>query len=222
MFSFDLLCRFETIFRFTQINNLVNNVSIRYYGDMNTLIIQQLIERLSSLLRSESRHQLADFGLQPVQFDALCYLASCNRYSDTPKAVTEFLGLTKGTVSQSIKILESKGLVLKQADKNDKRVTHLAVSQQGELLVERLMPANMLKLACHNSSEDELGKTVEMLRTMLRQVQDANGFKSFGQCQTCSHNQKRDDGSYFCGLTQEALSAQDILLICVEHEKRSQ
>ncbi len=189
---------------------------------MNTLIIQQLLERLSSLLRSESRHQLAEFGLQPVQFDALCYLVSCNRYSDTPKAVTEFLGLTKGTVSQSIKILESKGLVLKKTDTLDKRVTHLAVSEQGRELVESLIPAKMLQLACQSSSEVELEQMVGLLRTTLRQVQDANGFKSFGQCQTCDHNQKREDGSYFCGLTKEPLSSEDILLMCVEHEKRSQ
>lgn len=189
---------------------------------MNTLIIQQLLERLSSLLRSESRHQLAEFGLQPVQFDALCYLASCNRYSDTPKAVTEFLGLTKGTVSQSIKILESKGLVLKETDKVDKRVTHIAVSAQGRELVDSLMPARMLQLACQSSSEAELAQTADILRRTLRQVQDANGFKSFGQCQTCDYNQMCEDGSYLCGLTKEVLSSQDILLICVEHEKRSQ
>ena len=185
---------------------------------MNTLIIQQILERLSSLLRSESRHQLAEFGLQPVQFDALCYLASCNRYSDTPKAVTEFLGLTKGTVSQSIKILESKGLVLKKTDTFDKRVTHLVVSEQGRALVESLMPAKMLQLACQGSTEAELYKTVAALRSTLRQVQDANGFKSFGQCQTCEHNHKREDGNYVCGLTKEPLSSQDVLLICVEHK----
>ncbi|NRD73376.1 winged helix-turn-helix transcriptional regulator [Shewanella sp. VB17] len=185
---------------------------------MNILIIQQLIERLSSLLRSESRHRLAEFGLQPIQFDALCYLVSCNRYSDTPKAVTEFLGLTKGTVSQSIKILESKGLVLKTADKLDKRVTHLSVSEQGKKLVESLIPAELLKLVSEHSSKDDMRATADLLGSLLRQVQDVNGFKSFGQCQTCHHNHTKGDGHYYCGLTKERLSNPDILLICVEHK----
>lgn len=185
---------------------------------MNTLVIQQLLERLSSLLRSESRHQLAEFGLQPVQFDALCYLASCNRYSNTPKAVTEFLGLTKGTVSQSIKLLESKGLVIKKTDTTDKRVTHLIVSGQGKELVENFMPAQILKLASEGFSETEQSQIVYMLSAMLRQVQSANNFKSFGQCQTCEYNQKREDGSSLCGLTKEVLSSKDVLLICVEHK----
>jgi DNA-binding MarR family transcriptional regulator len=50
----------------------------------------------------------AAHGLQPVQLEVLNYLSSCNRYSDTPMAVTEYLGQTKGTVSQTIKTLEKK------------------------------------------------------------------------------------------------------------------
>ncbi len=80
---------------------------------MKKLINQQILERLASLLRSESRTMLLEHGLQPVQFEALQYIANCNRYSDTPMAVTEFLGQTKGTVSQTLKVLEKKGLIEK-------------------------------------------------------------------------------------------------------------
>jgi hypothetical protein len=57
------------------------------------------VGRLASPVRNEARQALAEHGLQPVQFEALHYLTRCNRYSDTPMAVTEFLGQTKGTVS---------------------------------------------------------------------------------------------------------------------------
>ncbi len=80
---------------------------------MNTLVTQQLLERLASLLRSENRQMLVEFGLQPVQFEVLQYLSICNRYSDTPMAVTEFFGQTKGTVSQTLKVLEKKNLLEK-------------------------------------------------------------------------------------------------------------
>ena len=75
---------------------------------MELLIAQQLLERLAGLLRSESRKLLSEYGLQPVQFEALHYLSNCNRYSDTPMAVTEYLGQTKGSVSQTLKVLEKK------------------------------------------------------------------------------------------------------------------
>ena len=38
----------------------------------------------------------------------LFYLNQANRFSNTPQALTEYLGLTKGTVSQTVLVLESR------------------------------------------------------------------------------------------------------------------
>ena len=185
---------------------------------MNTLIMQTVLERLVSLLRCEIRHHLVEHGLQPVQFDALYYLSVCNRYSDTPKAVTEFLGLTKGTVSQSIKVLENKGLVVKIPDKEDKRVTHLQVTIEGKQLIEKLMPSVLLNAYCEESGQQEQQAIIDMLTGMLRRIQEMHGFKTFGQCSTCTHNLKKSEREYFCNLTQEPLTPAETKLICREHE----
>ncbi len=185
---------------------------------MKTLIDQQLLERLASLLRSESRTLLCEHGLQPVQFEALHFLLIANRYSDTPMAVTEFLGQTKGTVSQTLKVLEKKGLLKKIADKKDKRVTHLNVTQDGKKLIDQILPSPIMRGAGDLLSNDDITMINTSLSTLLHTLQKANNFKSFGQCASCSHNIKKGLGDYFCGLTQEALSRQDIELICREHE----
>lgn len=182
---------------------------------MDTLITQQLLERLSSLLRSESRSLLIADGLQPVQFDALHYLSICNRYSDTPMSVTEYLGQTKGTVSQTLKVLEKKGLIVKTTDSNDKRVSHMSVTKEGKELVSRVLPSPLLQAAI---GEQEVVNINSSLSALLRAVQHANNFKSFGQCDSCCHNIKSDKGDYFCGLTKEALTRIDIKLICREHD----
>ena len=70
----------------------------------------------------------------------LHYLSVCNRYSDTPMAVTEYLGQTKGTVSQTLKVLEKKALLFKEPDKDDKRVMHLKLTEQGQAAVARQHP----------------------------------------------------------------------------------
>lgn len=85
----------------------------------------RLIERISNLLRSEERKQYAALGLQPVHFQLLDYLTRCNQFSNTLVVVAEYLGLTKGTVSKSIQLLERKNYLLKLPDANDRRVTHL-------------------------------------------------------------------------------------------------
>lgn len=76
---------------------------------MSAIALYDYLERLTSLMRAWSREQPLVAELQPVQLSALHYLARCNRYSDTPLGVTEYLGLTKGTVSQSLKVLEGGG-----------------------------------------------------------------------------------------------------------------
>ncbi len=182
---------------------------------MNTLITQQLLERLASLLRSEGRNLLIADGLQPVQFEALHYLSLCNRYSDTLMGVTEYLGQTKGSVSQTLKVLEKKGLIVKTIDNNDKRVSHMSVTKEGRKLVYRILPSPLLQAAM--GDQDTIKINVS-LSALLRAVQQVNGFKSFGQCASCRHNIKSGTDDYLCGLTKEPLSKIDITLICREHE----
>ncbi|NJN47205.1 MAG: winged helix-turn-helix transcriptional regulator, partial [Candidatus Competibacteraceae bacterium] len=57
-------------------------------------------------------------------------------YSDTPAAVTDYLGLTKGTVSQTLLVLQRKSYIDKQPDLADRRVVHLIVTAQGSKVLE--------------------------------------------------------------------------------------
>lgn len=188
---------------------------------LQPLQLQQLLERLSSLLQSESRARLNQYGLQTVQFEALHYLSLCNRYSNTAKAVAEYLGLTKGTVSQSIKVLENKGLLAKQPDHKDKRITRLQITAAGHDLVKLLTPSALLKSYCRQAQRGEPEAIIDNLTTLLRQLQMQHRYKTFGQCHSCRHNQKLGKGQYFCQLTQEPLAAAEVELICCEHEPLS-
>jgi len=185
---------------------------------MNALQLQQLLERLSSLLKSENRARLNQYGLQTVQFEALRYLSICNRYSNTPKAVAEYLGLTKGTVSQSIKVLENKGFLAKEQDGKDKRITRLQITALGDDLVSLLTPSPLLKSYCEQAQPGEPEAIIENLTSLLRQIQIQHQHKTFSQCHSCRHNQKLSEGKFFCQLTQEPLSAAEVEFICCEHE----
>ncbi|HUT40442.1 MAG TPA: MarR family transcriptional regulator [Gammaproteobacteria bacterium] len=179
--------------------------------------IHDLIERLGNLVRADVRAVCNEYGMRPVQLEALRFLTQCNRYSDTPQAVTEFLGLTKGTVSQTLKVLEQKGLLRKQGDAADKRLVHLKPTSKGRRLVERAAPAKSLVPGLKRLAGTESQAVKKALCDLLYSIQEMNGFKTFAPCHTCRFNQ-RHDGQYFCGLTQEPLSDRDVLLICREHQ----
>jgi DNA-binding MarR family transcriptional regulator len=178
--------------------------------------IFKLIERISNLLRSEERKKFVAIGLQPVHVQVLDYLATCNRFSDTPAAVAEYLGLTKGTVSQSIQVLERKHYVEKSPDNQDGRVVHLALSVEGRQLLDELKPVDIVAQAQSAIALHGFTTIDAALNAMLTELQKANNAKSFGVCHSCV-NFVEIKNSYFCNLTQLPLSQTDAKKICREH-----
>jgi len=73
--------------------------------------LRDLLERLTLILRADDRRTP---GLLPTHRALLRYLGRANRYSNTPGAAALFLGQTKGTVSQSIALLERRGWNVEQ------------------------------------------------------------------------------------------------------------
>lgn len=175
-----------------------------------------LIERLARVLHSEAH---AD-GLKPTQWEALRYLSRANRFSRTPSALTAYLGMTKGTVSQTLNALERKGLIEKSTDAADKRQVSVALTRAGGRRLKNDPVALILKSASKLSvgERESLAKTLEfLLKDMLRQREG----RAFGACKTCRYFEKNAKGGapHRCGLLEVALSPADSTHICVEHEE---
>jgi len=184
---------------------------------MSMLEIHQFLERLGNLIRSQARRTSDAYDLQPVQLNALHYLSICNRYSDTLLAVSEYLGQTKGTTSQTLKLLEQRKLIAKKRDPIDGRVTHLKLTAAGKRMVQQSWPSPVLKAAEDLFPAKQQAALRDQLKHLLHTCQTANRQKTFAVCRSCRHNEQRGDG-YFCQLTQEPLSAEEVTLICREHE----
>jgi len=176
-----------------------------------------LAERMGNLAEARLKALGAPRGLQTVHMRVLLYLGAANRYSNTPLAVGEYLGLTKGTVSQSLILLETKGYLSRTADARDRRVVRLALTATGQAVVEEVEDLGRLRAA---SAEVPAG-LIEGLTGLLRRLQVLEGRRSFGQCHTCRHHLAEGAGQWRCGLTGEPLSHADGERICREHEDAS-
>jgi len=191
---------------------LVKVVLSRYYLPVSSPRLHQLLERLSTVFRASLRQAATEHGLKLVQLEALVYLSSANRYSDTPAALTEYLGVTKGTVSQTLTALERRGLIEKVPDPDDARVRHCRPTAEGRAIVRASYPAAIL-------DEAEVDPAVEpALESLLRSLQHANGLRTFDVCHTCRFFQPRASGGV-CGLTSERLTKRDVDRVCREHEE---
>ncbi len=176
----------------------------------------EIIASISALIRSEERRKCAENGLQPVQLQTLDYISRCNRYSDTPAALTKFLGLTKGTVSQTLLVLEKKNYIKKVTDIHDKRKIHLKLLAKGKKILVDAQPIALYNRASTILSNNTSSTYEDVFTQTLVALQKANQSQSFGMCKTCHHFTQLSDG-FICGLTKEPLSVSDSGKICQEH-----
>ncbi len=183
---------------------------------MKNLLIYDLVESMSALIRSEERRRCSSLGLQLVHLQVLHYLSRCNRYSDVPAALSNYLGVTRGTISQTLLLLEKKGFIKKFADLKDKRVVHLQLLDAGRKALELARPSDLFDEAENILKQQQLKLDENAFVQALTALQKANQSQTFGLCKTCKHFRTLEDG-FRCGLTQENLSAQDGEKICQEH-----
>lgn len=188
---------------------------------MDSADIYEYLERISHLLRADARRADSRAGLQPVQLEALHYLSLCNQYSNTPAAVADYLGLTKGTVSQTLQVLESNGYVEKQPDTTDRRVVHLLLTEKGRELVAIAIPPRTLRGGIDSLPENARRQLGTTLRLLLDAMQRENQLRSFGICKTCRHNTDLGGDRFRCELTGGTLNSNDVTRICREHQPGS-
>jgi DNA-binding MarR family transcriptional regulator len=178
-------------------------------------------ERITDLVNRLGRTihclQFAE-GLNPAQWEALRFLGRANRYSRTPSALAAYLGTTKGTASQTVKSLETKGLVCRAAHPRDRRGVLLDLTEAGTAFLGR-DPLCRLKGAVETLGTD-LEAANQILCRLVSELESSGAMKGFGQCEECTHFCKNaavevDTGPHRCGLTAEPLSGGDSKKICV-------
>lgn len=177
--------------------------------------IAALIERIGRLLSTDAHAA----GLAPVQWEALRYVGRANRFSRTPAALTAYLGLTKGTVSQTINALESRGLVVKRVDPGDRRSRRLSLSPAGRTLLGRDPLAQTVD-ATRSLSGPQRAGLAQGLESILSSRLDARQRKPFGQCRDCRYFALRHPGGapHYCRLLDEPLAVEEKDLICHEQQ----
>ncbi|MEO0882780.1 MAG: MarR family transcriptional regulator [Pseudomonadota bacterium] len=174
-----------------------------------------LLERLARAVHNDAHSG----GLKPTQWEALRYLAHANRFSRSPGALTTYLGMTKGTVSQTLRALERKGYVEKQATAGDRRGVKLDLTKAGEELLA-CDPLSDLGASIDAMPQDTQTMLGVSLEGLMKDMLARRGGRAFGACKACRHfRPKHDDGApFFCSLLSEPLSEDDSEMICAEQE----
>ncbi|OLQ74090.1 hypothetical protein BIT28_19615 [Photobacterium proteolyticum] len=173
-----------------------------------------LLERLSRVINNDAG--LSE--LKPAQWEALRFLSQANRFSKTPSSLTAYLGITKGTVSQTLNALERKGLIYKKKDVGDRRSVFLLLTEKGEGILNN-DPLKALLGAIEQLSNSQLNALSGTLELVLTSALEQRAGAPFGVCNSCKYFRKNvaDGAPHRCALLQVPLSSTESDLICREH-----
>lgn len=175
----------------------------------------ELTLQLAELLLHEMHRFAALHRMDIVHLRALLFLDRANRYSNTLAGLTDYLGLTKGTVSKSVALLEQAGHLRRTPDSQDRRLQHLSLTASGEDVVQRLLTHLRLGDIARCMGMPQTEQATQMLRHVLSTCQRLNQRRVFGICQGCRHHQRTPMGG-FCGLTQQPLDDDQSQRLCRE------
>lgn len=183
----------------------------------NPEAIATLVDRLSRIAHAL---QFAR-GLNPAQWEALRYLAQANKYSTSPGVLAEYLGTTKGTVSQTLIALETKGLVHRVRCDADRRKVRLGLTEAGIAML-RDDPLRRIESACRDLPLPAREAMLPALTAIVEGLCQREEGRGFGVCGNCCHLASSDRGGACdgtrCGLTNEPLAAEELNQICVNFE----
>ena len=178
--------------------------------------IVELVDRLRRITHSL---QFAE-GLNPAQWEALRYIARANRNSCSPGALAEFMASTRGTVSQTLKALETKGLVERRRGAEDRRAVRLTITAEGHAMLKR-DPLGAIADALSSCSRAQRASLEDGMERLVDTVQLQQGMPGFGPCPECVHfrPEQCSDTSTIgcrCAISGEVFGAPELDRLCAD------
>ena len=153
--------------------------------------------------------------LNPTQRAALEYLSEANQFSRSPSHVADYLGTTRGTMSQTLKALVRKGYAAERRQISDQRSISYELTEAGRAAAAE---PNPIAGAIGNLPADAQAALKDGLLQSLKLALAANGGQSFGKCKTCAYHDASSENG-FCTLLGLSLEAGENVKICFEHKE---
>lgn len=183
----------------------------------NDAMIVAALERVGESFRVLLWEQAKEHGLSPIQVQVLIFL---NNHDEAKSAVTflarEF-NVTKATMSDVVRVLVEKKLVVKTDHPSDSRAQILRLTDDGKQMAIRTGRfANSLLRQVEQLPEQEKTGFKMILLNMIHQLIKDQVITMQRMCLTCRHYASKKEHPY-CRLLNIPLTPELLRLDCPEH-----
>jgi DNA-binding MarR family transcriptional regulator len=176
------------------------------------------LERLSQVFRILLWEKAKEFSLSPIQIQLLIFIQHHTADKTTISYLAQEFNFTKPTISDAIKVLEQKKLLIKYTDSHDTRSYTIQLTNLGKKIVtETGNYTNPLTTIIAKSSETDKKILWQNISKLIIQLNKLEVISVQRTCFNCKHYSLINKIPY-CNLLNQKLETQDIRLDCNEFE----
>lgn len=188
--------------------------------DISSKIVAGM-ERVSEVFKILLWEKAKLVGLSPIQIQILIFIAFHKRELCNVSHLAKEFNVTKPTVSDAIKVLDKKGMIIKDFSTSDSRSYSITLSELGTDVVSQTYDfSNPLKKQIDGFSQSELESLFGTLSQLIYKL-NRNGILSVQRtCYGCKFYEKNNENDY-CNLLQKELLSEEIRLDCPEYEEKA-
>jgi DNA-binding MarR family transcriptional regulator len=178
------------------------------------------IERLSTLFRASLQEQSKQLGLSPLQIQIILFIAYHSKSSCNTSSIAEEFAVTKPTVSDAVRVLVEKKLLLKKTNAKDARASILQLSVKGNKLLDVLSGLTEDSSHFMKAVEDSEIESVWNGMLILMQQLQSSKIIPMRMCFNCDHFGKDhvEGAPHYCHLMEQPLTITDLRIDCPEHK----
>ncbi len=176
------------------------------------------LERISEAFRVMLWQQSKAQGLSPIQIQILIFCRFHHQAMCKVGYLASEFNMTKATISDSVKVLEKKGLIDKEPEPEDSRSYLIKITAEGERLLRKVAPfANEMVTAVQGLSSLEKVNMFSGLLRVIHHLHEKGIISIQRMCQTCRYYERSMQGPY-CNFLEQPLRDKDLRIDCPEYE----
>lgn len=188
--------------------------------DLSSKIVTGL-ERISEVFRILLWDKAKLVNLSPIQIQLLIFISFHKQKLCNVSHLAKEFNLTKPTISDAVKILDKKKMIVKDYSSSDSRSYSILLSELGQKTVAEINDfANPLKNHIETIDETDLENIFKTLSELIYKLNRSGILTVQRTCYACKFYKKNDAVDY-CNLLQKTLHTQEIRLDCPEFEQKS-
>ena len=188
--------------------------------DISSKIVVGL-ERISEVFKLLLWEKAKLVGLSPIQIQILIFIAFHKQELCNVSHLAKEFNVTKPTVSDAIKVLDKKGLIIKDFSSSDSRSYSILLSELGTDIVAKTHDfSSPIKKQFDGFSKSELDSLFGTLSQLIYKLNNKGILSIQRTCYGCKFFEKSQVGNY-CNLLEKELITEEIRLDCPEFDAKT-